>query len=303
MTHLHHRYDQLIDDLKSEYRPQREWAEGRGFFLIVGHFLVGLAAGAWLFGLGFEDSFALLSGWLLAGLGGLAHLVNIARPERALRMMTRFRTSWVSRGFWGLVFFMIGATVYLVTLLAPAAIGGTDTIIAQAAMALSIAGAVILIGYMGFVYTASKGIPFWDSNLHPVLYMSYAARGGAAMVLLGLAFGAGTGIDAEILLELWLTATALAAILWILEIQGAYASRDDAAIRSVRDILSGRLAFAFYAGMLLIGLLLPAVLIAGIVAPLSSAVMGTVALASVAGDFFMKYASIKAGRYLPLRIP
>jgi formate-dependent nitrite reductase membrane component NrfD len=190
-----------------------------------------------------------------------------------------------------------------VTLLAPAAIGGTDTIIAQAAMALSIAGAVILIGYMGFVYTASKGIPFWDSNLHPVLYMSYAARGGAAMVLLGLAFGAGTGIDAEILLELWLTATALAAILWILEIQGAYASRDDAAIRSVRDILSGRLAFAFYAGMLLIGLLLPAVLIAGIVAPLSSAVMGTVALASVAGDFFMKYASIKAGRYLPLRIP
>lgn len=301
MTHLDHRYDQLIDDLKSEYRPQREWSEGRGFFLIIGHFLVGLAAGAWLFGLGFGDSFALVGAWLLAGLGGLAHLVNIARPERALRMMARVRTSWVSRGFWGLVFFMTGATVYLVTLLAPAAIGGADTTIAQAAMALSIAGAVILIGYMGFVYTSSKGIPFWDSTLHPVLYMSYAARGGAAMVLLGIAFG--TGVDAETVMGLWLGATALAAVLWLLEIQGALTSRDDAAIRSVRDILSGRLAFAFYAGMLLVGLVLPAVLIAGIIAPLSVAVMGTVALTSVAGDFFMKYASIKAGRYLPLRIP
>ena len=69
-------------------------------------------------------------------------------------------------------------------------------------------------------------------------------------------------------------------------IQGTYANRDDAAIRSVRDILSGQLAFVFYAGMLLVGLLLPAVLITGIVAPLSAAVMGTVALTSVIGGFF-----------------
>ena len=59
----------------------------------------------------------------------------------------------------------------------------------------------------------------------------------------------------------------------------------------------------FFGSMLLIGLVLPAVLIAGNIAPLSATVMGSVALTSVAGDFFRKYTSIKAGRYLPLRIP
>jgi DMSO reductase anchor subunit len=303
MTILDSRYEQLIDDLCAEYRPQREWAEGRGFFLIVGHFLVGLAAGAWLFGLIFGDHFSLIGAWLLAGLGGLAHLVNIARPGRAFRMMTQARTSWVSRGFWGLVFFMIGGTLYLWALLVPSGGWNAASGLAQAALVLSVIGALILICYMGFVYTSSKGIPFWDSTLHPVLYISYAARGGAAMALLSIAYGTGAGIDQNTLLGLWLAATAIVAILWILEIQGAYASRDESAIRSVHDILAGRLALSFYAGMLVIGLILPAVLVAGIVAPMSAAVMGAVGIASVVGDFFMKYASIKAGIYLPLRLP
>ncbi len=43
------RYEQLIADLKAEYRPQREWIERQGLFLIIGHFLSGVAAGTWLF--------------------------------------------------------------------------------------------------------------------------------------------------------------------------------------------------------------------------------------------------------------
>ena len=46
---------------------------------------------------------------------------------------------------------------------------------------------VVLIVYMGFVYTASKGIPFWNSPLHPVLYMAYALRGGIAALLVTMA--------------------------------------------------------------------------------------------------------------------
>ncbi len=37
------RYNQLIKDLRSEYRPQREWGEGRGLLMVIGHFLVGEA--------------------------------------------------------------------------------------------------------------------------------------------------------------------------------------------------------------------------------------------------------------------
>ena len=39
------KYDQLIQDLRGELRPQREWCEGRGLFMVIGHFVVGVAGG------------------------------------------------------------------------------------------------------------------------------------------------------------------------------------------------------------------------------------------------------------------
>ena len=44
-------YDQLIADLGATFRTQRTWVEGRGLFLIAGHFLSSVAAGGWLFAL------------------------------------------------------------------------------------------------------------------------------------------------------------------------------------------------------------------------------------------------------------
>ena len=37
------KYQQLIRDLRTELRPQREWCQGRGIFLVIGHFVVGVA--------------------------------------------------------------------------------------------------------------------------------------------------------------------------------------------------------------------------------------------------------------------
>ena len=51
MPEISAKYERLIQDLRADFRPQREWGEGRGLFLVIGHFLVGVAAGAWLFGL------------------------------------------------------------------------------------------------------------------------------------------------------------------------------------------------------------------------------------------------------------
>jgi len=52
---------------------------------------------------------------------------------------------------------------------------------------MAAAGMVVLVVYMGFVYSASKGIPFWNSPLHPLLYMTYALRGGSAALLVAIA--------------------------------------------------------------------------------------------------------------------
>ena len=41
MTDISAKYEKLIQDLRQDFRPQREWGEGRGVFLVIGHFLVG----------------------------------------------------------------------------------------------------------------------------------------------------------------------------------------------------------------------------------------------------------------------
>ncbi len=303
MTANNRRYERLINDLKSEYRPQREWAEGRGAFLIFGHFLVGVAAGAWILTRIQGSTDGLILAYALAALGGLAHLGNLGRPERFWKMMMHFRTSWVSRGFWGLSLFLSGGIVYMAARLGAGGLLGDGAVLTWVADIVAIAGAIIMMGYMGFVYTASKGIPFWNSTLHPVLYIAYAVRGGIAALVLTLAVRGKILEGGGGLLEAWVAVTALVIVLWLLEIQGVISGGDETAMRSVRDILAGRLAVYFYGGTLVVGLVVPLFLMTGAVAPLSAGILAAIGVASMAGDFFMKYSSIKAGVYLPVRLP
>lgn len=212
------RYDQLIVDLRGDYRPQREWGVGRGVLMVVGHFLVGVAGGTWVMASIYGVTAGLAVAYVLAALGALAHLAYLGRPERALGMMRRFRTSWIARGFIGLTLFLIGGGIYLAALLlAPDDVAGPVTRTGQVIAAV---GTVVIIGYMGFCYTASKAIPFWHSPLHPALYIAFAFRGGVAALLVisavtGVASGAG-------LLEMWIGVTTVVALFFALEIQGAW---------------------------------------------------------------------------------
>ena len=301
MTEISAKYEQLIQDLRRDFRPQREWGEGRGLFLVIGHFLVGVAAGAWLFGLIFNYTPGLIAGFILAGGGGIAHLAFLGRPERVLNMMYRVRTAWISRGFVGLALFLVGAALYLPPLMLTDWPWAADSVPGYLGWGMAACGMVVLIVYMGFVYEASKGIPFWNSPLHPVLYMAYALRGGIAAQLVTMALFDAPGAGATHLVTIWIAITAVVIVLFILEIQGALTGGNPAARQSVRDMLAGRMAVYFYVGTLLIGLVVPLVLLSGHIAPLSVGVLAAIGLFSALGDFFMKYTTIRAGIYLPLR--
>jgi formate-dependent nitrite reductase membrane component NrfD len=296
------RYEQFLADLASEYRPQRQWSEGRGVFLIVGHFLVGVAGGAWVYGdvLGVPASLAIA--YLLAALGGIAHLFNLARPGRFWRMTVQVRTSWVARGFWGLSLFLVGGLLYVPPLLVSGLPWSDAAWPAQIGHVMAWAGALVMIGYMGFVYSTSKGIPFWHSPLHPVLYIAYALRGGAATLLILAAI-----FDLPVnplagLLQSWIVVTAMVVMLWAFELHMVTTSGDPAARRSVHELFRGRLVSYVYGGILFVGLLVPMTLVIGFVAQLSHATLAAIGVASVIGDFFMKYASIKAGVHLSVRL-
>jgi formate-dependent nitrite reductase membrane component NrfD len=203
-------------------------------------------------------------------------------------MVRRVKTSWISRGFVGLSLFLVGAPLYLVTE-------------GQVGYALAFAGMLVMMGYMGFVYTASKGIPFWSTPLHPVLYIAYALRGGIAGVLLALAVTNKLPENSQLLLGLWILLTAAVAVLFVIELHGALTGGNPAARSSVHALLAGRLALYFYGGTLAIGLVVPALFVwAGYAGALSVGAMAAIGVASALGDFFMKYSTIRAGVHLPV---
>jgi formate-dependent nitrite reductase membrane component NrfD len=282
-------YDRLLADLGSTYRPQRQWVEGRGILLILGHFLSGVGAGAWLFSLwlGYAPGLVLAIGTVAAS--ALAHLFFLGRPRRFWKMF-RARTSWIARGFLGMNLFLAGAVL---ALLLPA--GALRTL----CVAVSVAGAAVIIGYKGNVYAASRGVPFWNSPVLPILYATYAIRGGLALLLVVLPL---TGSPADPhrldLLELWVAVSAAVMLGFYL---GVMRNTNLAARRSVAELTGGRVALAFYLGTVGVGLLVPIVVgVAGFAGPLSETALALVGALSLAGDFFAKYAIAKAGIYVPL---
>lgn len=293
------RYNQLISDLRSDYRPQREWGEGKGILMVVGHFLVGVAGGTWLLSWIYGITAGLIVAFVLGVLGGVVHLLFLGNPRNVLKMMRHYRTSWVSRGFIGLALFLVGGGIYIALALFPLE-GSVWKALYRIAEVVAAVGMVTIIGYMGFCYTASKAIPFWHSPLHPAIYIAFAVRGGiAALLVIGAFYGAAAD---GWLLKLWLIVTAIVTLFYALELQGAMTSGNAAARHSAGDLLSGRLALIFYGGTLLLGLVVPVVLLTMTV-NMSPAIMAVIGLASAAGDFFMKLTTVRAGVYLPLVIP
>ncbi len=296
------KYERFIVDLTREYRPQREWAEGRGLYLIIGHFLVGVASGAWIYGHLFNHPASLVCAYFLAAVGGLCHLINLGRPERFWRMMRRARTSWIARGFWGISFFLVSGTLLLPSLIFSDQAWAVHPTIVNLGESLGWLGAVIMIGYMGFAYMVSKAIPFWNSPLHPILYIAYALRGGAGlMLLLAPAYAVAPALVST-LLQSWVWITTLVIALWGVEAVAVMSSGDGAARRSFYELFQGSLVGYVYIGILLLGLAVPVFLLSGVALPHSVLTLALVGLTSVIGDLFMKLSSVKAGMYIPVRL-
>ncbi len=286
-----------IGDLRERFRPQREWAEGRGLLLIVAHFLTGSGAGAWLVAilLGLRPGLAM--GFALVAVGAFFHLLFLGHPERFWRMMSSFGTSWISRGIVGVTLFLASAAAYLSLGL----LGLKETTLSAAMLFLSVLGALWVVVYKGFVWASSKGIPLWNTPLVPVLYIAYALRGGTAVLMLLAAAGtahAPLGFLEPI--KLWLAvSTAVLVLIYIDVMRGSGMT----ALRSVNLMLFGRVALPFYFGALALGLIVP-IAIGGFAyfGNLSPVLFALVGCLSLVGDLSIIYCIAKAGLYRPLPV-
>jgi formate-dependent nitrite reductase membrane component NrfD len=284
------RLQSLRSDLASVYRPQREWIEGRGVLIVVAHFLSGVGAGAWLLsaGLGYADG-AWLGLICVGALSGVAHLAFLGRPERFWRIVRRPHASWISRGIWSIGVFLAAGSA--LALLAPS--GALRIALAG----LAAAGALGVLLYEGFVYAASVAIPFWRTPLLPLLYVAYGVRGGAALLLVAAVAGGGFDVEALEAIKLWVVASTglLIALLLV-----AARSRGGAAQEAMRRLVAGQISPAFYGGTLLLGIVVPIALgLARSFGVAGLAMLAAIGLASLVGDFYVKYCIVKAGVYVP----
>ena len=284
-----------VVDLRQRFRPQREWAEGRGLLLIFAHFLTGAGAGAWIFSMLFSLAPGLVAGFFLVVFGGIAHFFFLGRPERFWRMITRFGSSWISRGLVGMTLFMAAAFVYLLLWFVEA----REPLLERIFLALSLLGALWIVVYKGFVWASSKGIPLWNTPLVPALYIAYALRGGAAVLMMVGALGAQHAALGPLEpLKLWLAVSTAVLVLIYLEVMRGSGMT---ALRSVDLMLFGRVALPFYLGAVVVGLVIPIAI--GVFAysrtvPLE--LLGLVGFLSLLGDLSIIYCIAKAGLYRPL---
>ena len=96
----------VYSDLEAVYRPERVWAEGRAFALVVAHFLSGAGAGAWLLGLLLDLRLTSGSGARHRGPGRRRAPGLPRAPGAGLEDDEAAAGSWISRGLWSMMVFV-----------------------------------------------------------------------------------------------------------------------------------------------------------------------------------------------------
>ena len=276
---------------------QKEWSQGKGWFLIIAIFLGGLGGGTYLVSMWLNFNLGLLLGWLMVLFGKTtAHLLFLGRPSRFWRAFARPQSSWISRGIIILILFLIFSALQLAPLVKqlewlPWA---TDSFLLKTLASILALG---LIMYTGFLLGSIKAIAFWNDAFVPILFILYSLLGGMGLLLAIHGFvPGGTGYISRLeSIAPWLlslVALVLAVYIYIMYNKGP------AARRAVLDITRGKTAPVFIFGVVIMGIAIPmSVAIYSLLNEASWLLLTAGAVCELAGGFSFRYSLLKAGTY------
>jgi formate-dependent nitrite reductase membrane component NrfD len=274
-----------------ELRSQQEWS----WLLAVDLFLGGLGGGLFLF---FEifhlpPFMALLSlGLVLAG--GVVLLMELGHPLRAWRAIFRLRSSWISRGVLFVSLFLVSGSLHI----APAftnrpwfAWTGNGT---GANIITLIAGfcALLITVYPGFVLSASRSIPFWNTPFLPLLFFAHSIMGAGGIVLLITPFApVGGGLQPlESLVAALIVCNLVLVSLYLFGMDRSGSSAGE----SVRLLSRNSLGWLFRIGVVLVGMILPLSILLWLPAAVAAA-----GVCILTGGLLFRFCVLKAGVYVP----
>jgi formate-dependent nitrite reductase membrane component NrfD len=289
---------------------QTEWIEKKGLLVWLAEVFSALGTGLYLIAIFVDNWWGALIGYLIVIFLKLPlHLLYLGKPLRFWRTMPPFsgawRTSWIARGVVFSVFFSMFGFAQLVTsyflIQSDILAGQIHNIVYVADIILKvIAGLFVLLTgiYCGFMMSYCKSVPFWNTELLPIVILNAGiADGLALMMATGLFTG---GVDFHALeygsrIVLGINAILLGAYL----LSATYKSTT--AELSVKELLVGRVALIFWLGIVLFGIAVPLVIsFASMFTSTATGLLIAGIICHTAGAFALKYCILKVGIYKPI---
>jgi len=253
--------------MELEPKSQRIWGWPIAMYLFLG----GLGGGCYLLGVLFDlfsseppviTRVGVVLGPPVVLMGVLFLVADLGKPTQAIRAIMRPTTSWISRGTMILTIFLLLGGLHILLWIWPLD-GLAHSIIAR--KALGAAGGIfafLTILYTGLLLGALRPIPFWCSPLLPVLFLVSGLSTALMTIELGMAFmragEAHTLLSSIALGTLHIPLLILEGVMVALYLQTGQVL--EAARASIRKIIRGELAFQFWMGFVLLGLIVPFVL-------------------------------------------
>ncbi len=290
-----------LDQFKVRLTTQKEWH----ILILVAFFLGGVGGGLFLVSSFFGFTFGLFLAWLIVVIGkGSTHLVYLGRPLRFWKIFTSwsaFKTSWITRGMWGMVVFIIFGALYIAPQLEwftwlPWTSG---SIAGRVILGLAAVGAAWVMMYTGFVMAQSPAIAFWNTPILPALFVLYGLVGGIDLAFISVAvLGNTSAIDIKILEAVQIFLFILI-IIFVLAYLALMSSSRIGAQEAVRMITKGELSFVFWGVVIVVGIVIPLaeVSYAYFVGGVPMAVTGAVGLLALVGCLYFRHVVMRAGVY------
>jgi formate-dependent nitrite reductase membrane component NrfD len=275
-----------------DLRAQQEWS----WLLTIWLFLGGSGSGLFLLFLAFGlPPFYGAVSLALILLGGIDLLLELGSPLRAWRTVFRASTSWLSRGACCVSLFIvsaalsIGPRLEIFSSLTPF----RDSLAVQVLGWFAGLCAVVIILYPAFFFrSTSRAVPFWNTPLLLLFFVSYAVLGGAGVMLLLTPY-ASVPSQVETLAVALIVINAAMVAIHLVDMRRTGGS----AAESVRLLNRAPLSWLFWIGVVLIGMVLPLIEIL--------LFRSTLALAGafiLIGGFLFRYCLLKAGVYVPISV-
>ncbi len=283
----------MSNAFNTQLRAQQEWS----WLLAIWLFLGGTGSGLFLLFLilGLPPYFAALSlGFVLSG--GIILLLELGSPLRAWRTVFRPGTSWLSRGVFFVFFFIISCSLAIgpaFELFSWLPLSANGLVVKLLGWVAGLCALMIILYPAFFFHSTSLAIPFWNTPLLPLLFVSYAVLGGDGIVLLLSSSTKSILPRAELLAIVLIVINAIMISIYLLVMDRSGGSAKE----SVRRLNRAPLSWIFWIGVVGVGMLLP--LLAILFIP---SAVDTAGVCILIGGLLFRYCVLKAGVYVPFAL-